>query len=507
MSAMAPELDSVRSARLLVVEDNHTLRRGIARALADVFGSVDEEATGAGALARFGDPTQPAYDVIVTDLRLPGATGLDVLSAARQREQRTAVILMTAYGTIDTAVEAMKRGAFDFVQKPFELEQLEVRVAKALEHGSLLREVRRLREERAARFGSEQIIGCSAALETALAMARKVAPSRSTVLVTGETGTGKELVAGMIHGLSPRADGPFVKVNCAALPETLLESELFGHERGAFTGADRLRIGRFEQAHGGTLFLDEVGDMAAATQSKLLRVLQDREFFRLGGNKAICSDVRIVAATNQDLEREIQAGRFREDLFFRLNVIRIQMPPLRDRPEDTEQLARHFAVEFAAELGRPARVLSDAAVARLRAHRWPGNVRELRNVLERALLLADGECIDAADIDLPEAPTHAGSALRIDLPAEGLSLRSVERDLVLSALRKSGFVQKDAAALLGVSRRKLNYMIQRMGITHPSWRRNRAEPCRGPGGGLWGAEPESFEDDETKDVEEGAPIG
>ncbi len=507
MSAALPELDSVRSARLLVVEDNDTLRRGIARALADGFGSVDEEATGAGALARFGDPAQPSYDVIVTDLRLPGATGLDVLSAARRRDERTSVILMTAYGTIDTAVEAMKRGAFDFVQKPFELEQLEVRVAKALEHGSLLRELRRLREERAARFGSEQIVGCSPALQAALAMARKVAPSRSTVLVTGETGTGKELLAGMIHGLSPRADGPFIKVNCAALPETLLESELFGHERGAFTGAERSRIGRFEQAHGGTLFLDEVGDMASATQSKLLRVLQDREFFRLGGNKAIRADVRIVAATNQDLEREIQAGRFREDLFFRLNVIRIQMPPLRERPEDAELLARHFALEFAAELGRPPRALSDGAVARLRAHRWPGNVRELRNVLERALLLADGECIEAGDIDLPEALAPAAAGLRIDMPPAGLSLRAVERDLVLTALGKANFVQKDAAALLGVSRRKLNYMIQRMGITHPSWRRNRAEPRAGLAGGLWGTEPEAFEEGETPDVEEDAPIG
>ena len=507
MSAAPSDFDAIRFARLLVVEDNDTLRRGIARALADGFGSVDEEATGAGALARFGDPTQPTYDVVVTDLRLPGATGLDVLSAARQRDERTSVILMTAYGTIDTAVEAMKRGAFDFVQKPFELEQLEVRVAKALEHGSLLREVRRLREERAERFGTGQIVGCSPALDAALAMVRKVAPTRSTVLVTGETGTGKELLAGMIHGLSPRADGPFIKVNCAALPETLLESELFGHERGAFTGAERSRIGRFEQAHGGTLFLDEVGDMASATQSKLLRVLQDCEFFRLGGNKAIRADVRIVAATNQDLEREIQAGRFREDLFFRLNVIRIQMPPLRERPEDTELLARHFAVEFAAELGRSPRALSDGAIARLRAHRWPGNVRELRNVLERALLLADGECIEASDIDLPEAPLPAHAGLRIDMPATGLSLRDVERDLVLAALRKANFVQKEAAALLGVSRRKLNYMIQRMGITHASWRRNRAEPRAGAGGGLWGADSEPFEDEETPDVEEDASIG
>jgi two-component system response regulator HydG len=466
---------TARGARILVVEDNDTLRRGIARALAEGFGAVDEEETGSGALARLRDPVHPVYDVIVTDLRLPGCGGLEVLEAARTRDERTAVLLMTAYGTIETAVDAMRRGAFDFVQKPFELEQLEIRVGRALEHGRLLGEVSRLRAERAARFSPENIIGRSAALEAALSMARRVAPSRSTVLVTGETGTGKELVAGLIHGLSPRSDGPFVKVNCAALPETLLESELFGHERGAFTGADRTRIGRFEQAHGGTLFLDEIGDMAAATQAKLLRVLQDREFFRLGGTKAIRCDVRIVAATNQDLAREIRAGRFREDLYFRLNVIRIHLPPLRERPDDAELLASHFAEGFSGELARPARVLAPGALDRIRAHPWPGNVRELRNVIERAVLLADGERIEAEDIDLPAAPTPSGDGLRLEIPPQGISLRVMERELVLAALRRSGFVQKDAAGLLGVSRRKLNYMIQRMGITHPSWRRNRAD--------------------------------
>jgi DNA-binding NtrC family response regulator len=499
---------SWRGARLLVVEDNETLRRGIARALADGFATVDQEATGNDALVRLRDPAQAPYDVIVTDLRLPGASGLEILEAARRREGRSAVILMTAYGTIDTAVEAMKRGAFDFVQKPFALEQLEARVAKALEHGHLVREVTRLRAERAVRFAPDNIVGSSAALAQAVALARRVAPSRSTVLVTGETGTGKELVAGLVHGLSPRADGPFVKVNCAALPETLLESELFGHERGAFTGAERTRVGRFEQAHGGTLFLDEIGDMAAATQAKLLRVLQDREFFRLGGTRAIRSDVRIVAATNQDLEKGMRAGRFREDLFFRLNVIRVDMPPLRDRREDTEELARHFAAEFARELGRPLRALSPGALARLCAHPWPGNVRELRNVVERAVLLADGERIEADDIDLPAPPAPTGSGVRLEIPPQGISLRVVERELVLAALRRAGFVQKDAAALLGVSRRKLNYMVQRMRITHPSWRRNRSGPevegdfeAAPPP-----AEPPS-EDDRAEDVEEDPAVG
>ena len=482
-----------RSTRFLVVEDNDTLRRGIARALADGFGVADEEAAGDTAVARLRDPAIASYDVIVTDLRLPGAGGLEVLEAARIRDARSAVILMTAYGTIEAAVEAMRRGAFDFLQKPFDLEQLEVRVAKALEHGRLLREVTHLRAERAARFAPENIVGSSPALQSAVELARRVASSRSTALVTGETGTGKELVAGLIHGLSARADGPFVKMNCAALPETLLESELFGHERGAFTGADRIRIGRFEQANGGTLFLDEIGDMATSTQAKLLRVLQDREFTRLGGSRPLRADVRIVAATNRELEREMRAGRFREDLFYRLNVIRIAMPALRERPDDVEELAAHFALHFAREMGRPDRRLSPAAVARLRAHTWPGNVRELRNVIERAVLLADGERIEASDVDVCEAPellqgpTEPGAAA-------GLTMRAVERSLVLSALARAGFVQKDAAQLLGVSRRKLNYMVQRMGITHPSWRRNRA-PDAAPVGASEG--PDAVEDERS----------
>jgi DNA-binding NtrC family response regulator len=459
------------ACRFLIVEDNDTLRRGIARALADSFGAVDEAANGDDAVAKLRDPSAPPIDVVVTDLRLPGAGGLEVLEAARARDERTAVILMTAYGTIDAAVEAMRRGAFDFVQKPFDLEQLEVRVGKALEHGRLVREVKELRAERAQRFAPENVVGTSPALRAAVDLAGRVADSRSTVLITGETGTGKEVIAGLIHGLSSRAEGPFVKMNCAALPETLLESELFGHEKGAFTGADRTRIGRFEQSNGGTLFLDEIGDMAPATQAKLLRVLQDKEFTRVGGTRPLRADVRIVAATHRELEVEIQAGRFRDDLFFRLNVIRIAMPPLRERPDDVEALAVHFAAQFADELGRPERRLSAAAVARLRAHRWPGNVRELRNVIERAVLLADGARIEPADVEVSELPEAAPAE-----PADrGLSMRDAERALVLSALRRSGFVQKDAAVLLGVSRRKLNYMVQRMGIRHPSWRRNRPD--------------------------------
>ncbi|MCX5738666.1 MAG: sigma-54 dependent transcriptional regulator, partial [Proteobacteria bacterium] len=384
-----------------------------------------------------------------------------VLEAARARDERSAVILMTAYGTIESAVEAMRRGAFDFLQKPFDLEQLEVRVAKALEHGRLLREVTHLRAERVARYAPANIVGTSPALQNALGLVRKVASSRATALVTGETGTGKELVAGMIHGLSARADGPFIKVYCAALPETLLESELFGHERGAFTGADRIRIGRFEQAHGGTLFLDEVGDMAPSTQAKLLRVLQDREFTRLGGSRPLRVDVRIVAATNRDLEREMHAGRFREDLFYRLNVLRVEVPPLRERREDIPLLVDHFLALFRDALAKPVRGIHDDALQRLCAYRWPGNVRELENVIERAMILARGDQLSLRELPANVVHLEPGEA---DVAPGDLSLRKARRaaesEMIRRALRETGGNRTHAAKLLGISHRALLYKVK-----------------------------------------------
>jgi len=474
-------VSSADRARILVVEDNDTLRRGVARALRESWSDVDEASAGGDAIERIRDGCVESYDVIVSDLRLPGSDGVAVLRAARERDPRTSVVLMTAYGSIETAVEAMRLGAFDFVQKPLDLEQLELRVARALEHRRLLHEVNVLRAEQAGRSASDEIIGDSAALRDAADLARRVAPTRSTVLVTGETGTGKELIAALIHRASMRAEGPLVKVNCAALPETLLESELFGHERGAFTGADARRIGRFEEASGGTLFLDEIGDMSPTTQAKLLRVLQEQEFHRLGGTRVLRTDARIVSATNQPLEDSVASGDFREDLFFRLNVIRIHLPPLRERCEDLMALAHHFLQRFAKELDRPIRGFTEEALARLRGHHWPGNVRELHNTIERSVLLADGPRIGADDLSLSNAPVgREPGAWTPDLPPDGVSLADVERLLVLAALRRSGYVQKDAARLLQVSRRKLNYMIQRMGITHPGWRRNRGgEPKRG----------------------------
>ncbi len=474
MSATLRPEAAAAGPRLLVVEDNDGLRRAMVRALAGPFACVDAEARGDRAVARLQETTEASYDVVVTDLRLPGASGLEVLEAVRQRDERTAVLLLTAFGSIETAVEAMRLGAFDFAQKPVALEELEIRVGKALDHAGLLRRVASLEAERASRRSELAIVGNSPALRTALDLAARVAPTRATVLVTGETGTGKELVAGLVHERSSRAGGPFVKVNCAALPETLLESELFGHERGAFTSADRERIGRFEQADGGTLFLDEVGDMSAATQAKLLRVLQEQEFHRLGGTRTIRTDVRIVAATNLDLPEAIREGRFREDLYFRLNVIGIALPPLRDRVDDVLALAHHFLDAFGRELGRARDGFRPDALARIRAHDWPGNVRELRNVIERAVLMSSGPWIEAGDVVLAGTPGDEGRwAPR--LPAEGLALEEVERAVVLEVLARADYVQKDAARLLGISRRKLNYMVGRMGITHERWRRNRAE--------------------------------
>jgi DNA-binding NtrC family response regulator len=460
------------AARILLAEDNEILRRAMALALGESGHAVDAVASGDAALARLRDATAEPFDVVITDLRLPRADGLAVLRAARERSPRPAVLIVTAFGSVDAAVEAMRQGAFDFLQKPIDLEHLERQVTAAVEH------VRAADSPAPRRTAPVAIVGESAALRAAMELVRRVAPTRATVLLTGETGTGKELVAGLIHSLSPRAERPFVKVNCAALPETLLESELFGHERGAFTGADRARVGRFEQADGGTLFLDEVGDMSPATQAKLLRVLQEQEFHRLGGTHTLRTDVRIVAATNQDLPAAVAAGRFREDLFFRLHVIAIDLPPLREREGDVVPLAMHLLAEAAGELGRTALRFAPEALEKLCAHPWPGNVRELRNAVERAALMAEGEVIGADGLALSPAETAGGVG-----PEVGeATLAGLERAAVLAALRRAGFVQKDAARRLGVSRRKLNYMIRKLGITHASWRRNSGAP-RGDGGG------------------------
>src|SRR4026209_254669 len=393
--------------RILVVDDHDSLRKGLVRALANAGHDVEEAPNGTVAIERLQDSQ---FDVVLTDLRMGGADGMDVLRTTRSIQPSSAVILMTAFGSIHTAVEAMKIGAFDFVQKPFEIEEMELKIDKAIELRHLKYQVEYLRHEQQDIYDFDHIVGASGALQSVLAIVKKVARSNSTVLVRGETGTGKELIAGAIHHNSNRSNRAFVKVNCAALQENLLESELFGHEKGAFPSADKQRIGRFEQADGGTLFLDEVGDMSPSTQAKILRVLQEHEFERLGGTRTVRVDVRIIAATNRDLSAMGAAGHFREDLYYRLNVVSVETPPLRERKEEILPLAMHFIRRFGSELKKRLHRLDNDAQKLLVRHNWPGHIRELENAIERAALLAEAAMITSSDLRLGAfAPAGSGS--------------------------------------------------------------------------------------------------
>ncbi len=479
--------------RLLIVEDNSGLRSGIARALRDSGHEVAEAADGETALLRLNDGS---YDLVLTDIRMGEVSGLDVLRAARRASEDALVVLMTAYGTVAGAVDAMREGAYDFIQKPFDLPEIELKIKRALEHRRLDLQMRTLREEQQARY-VDRLVAPGPALQRLIGVVEKVANSTATVLITGETGTGKEMIAGALHYGSVRAKQPFIKVNCAAIPDSLLESELFGHEKGAFTGADRQRIGRFEQADRGTIFLDEIGDMSQDTQAKLLRVLQQREFERLGGTRTIKVDVRIVAATNRDLLALVRSGAFREDLYYRVNVVTLRVPPLRERPEDIVPLATHFLERYGEEFKKHVKRLRLDAQVILERHAWPGNVRELENAMERVSLLVDGDEVTAADLAgvlgepqgsptllgryVPRVPSRTGSAggattaTVADPPVatDSLRLDELERRAVLCALEQAGWVQKDAAVLLGISLRALNYRIKALGIRHERWRRNR----------------------------------
>jgi len=459
--------------RILVADDHDSLRRGIVRALTDAGHEVEEAPNGTAALEKLHEGP---FDVVLTDLKMGGSDGMDVLRTAKTLNASTAVILMTAFGSITTAVEAMKHGAFDYVQKPFEIEEMEVKIEKAIEHRRLRHEIDYLRHTQQDIYDFEKIVGASGALQQVLAIVRKVAKSNSTVLIRGETGTGKELIAGAIHHNSLRAARNFVKVNCAALQENLLESELFGHEKGAFTSADKQRIGRFEQADGGTLFLDEIGDMSANTQAKILRVLQEHEFERLGGTRTLRVDVRVITATNRNLPAMVAAGQFREDLFYRLNVVTIDMPGLRDRKDDIPALANFFIKRFAGELKKKLDGLEPDAQKLLMRYNWPGNIRELENAIERAVLLTEGRQISMADLRLGElTTTPAGDASPVvRIPPTGIALEEIERQALVEALKMSNWVQKDAAELLAISPRVMNYKIKTLGIQYPRGRRPMA---------------------------------
>ncbi len=452
--------------RILVADDHDALRRGLALGLTAAGHEVEEASNGNAAIEKLH---AGYFDVVVSDLKMGGSTGLEVLKTTKALHPTTSVILMTAFGSVSTAVEAMKHAAFDYVQKPFEIEEMEVKVEKALELKRLKNELDYLRHEQQSSYDFERIVGRSEPLEKVLGVVRKVAKSNATVLIRGETGTGKELIAGAIHHNSLRAARNFVKVNCAALQENLLESELFGHEKGAFTGADRQRIGRFEQADGGSLFLDEIGDMSGSTQAKILRVLQEHEFERLGGTRTIKVDVRLIAATNRDLPSMVASGQFREDLYYRLNVVTIEMPALRERKEDILPLAGWFVRRFSGELKKRLDGLEPEAQKMLSRYNWPGNIRELENAIERAALLTEGPLIRADDLRLGD---HGNTTSRepwssVKIPSKGIPLEEIERQAITEALKMSNWVQKDAAELLAISPRVMNYKIKTLNIELP----------------------------------------
>src|SRR5215467_9451174 len=395
--------------RILVADDEEKLRRVIELQLSTAGFDVDKAASAEEALKLVD-----RADLILTDLKLPGMNGLELLAAIRRQNTHSPVIVMTAFGTIEVAVEAMKKGAADFLLKPFSLDHLMAVIQKALEVRALRDENRQLREELGKRYQFDNIIGRSRAMQEIFATIERVAPTRSTVLLAGESGVGKDLIARAIHFHSPRRDRPFVKINCTALPENLMESELFGYEKGAFTGANASKPGKFEQADTGTVFLDEIGDVPGSVQVKLLRILQEREFERLGSNKTRHIDVRVLAATNVDLRAALEQGTFREDLYYRLNVLPINIPPLRERKEDIPFLVDHFVKKLKKDLGTPVQSISDAAVQRLLEYHWPGNVRELENVIERSMVLATGPVLEAGDIKIDLAPKS-----RVVAPAGG----------------------------------------------------------------------------------------
>ena len=468
-------------ARILVADDHDAVRDGMVLSLTRLGHEVQGVKGGAEAIAAYRK--RPA-DVVVTDLRMVPVDGIEVVRRLREADPEATVVVVSAHGTIASAVDAMREGAIDFIEKPFPPEVLRARVEKAIE---IARERRGARTARARAEALEEdlgrehdphgLIGASDPMRRVLDQVRKVAPTDATVLVLGESGTGKELVARAVHDGSARREKPFVSVSCAAIPEGLLESELFGHEKGSFTGAVRRKLGRFELAHEGTLFLDEVGELPPSVQVKLLRVLQERRFERVGGEETVEVDVRLVSATNRDLAAMVKEGRFREDLYYRLDVVPIRLPPLRERPGDVEELARHFLARAAPRLGRAVKGFSPEALELLRRHRWPGNVRELENVIEQALVFAEGELVTPAELPqalrrAPALEAVAGLA-GVTLPAPAAdrslteTLEDIERQLILAAYEKAKGVKAETARLLGIKPSALYYKLEKYGIVKP----------------------------------------
>ena len=455
----------------LIVDQDHTRSTDICSFFRSIGHSLYEAPDYQSAMSQL---EQRDWDVVVSSVAIAGGTIHDLIQAVKRKNPDTAVIVHADLETTQEGLKAVQEGAFSIVQNPFSIPELSFQIKRALEKKGqksapstllgLYRDV----------YQPYNFIGESAEIRKVFRIVNRVAKTDSSVIITGETGTGKELVAGAVHYNSSRADGHFVRVNCAALPEQLLESELFGYEKGAFTGADRVRIGRFEHASGGTIFLDEVADMSLFTQAKVLRVIQEKEFERLGSNETVKTDVRIISATNKDLMDLMRRSLFREDLYYRLNVVTIRLPPLRERDGDIALLIQFFLKKYSAEMNKKIRGIEPGAMKVLTAYHWPGNIRELENALERAVLMAEGDSITTEDLNLFFAGEGAEkSDERIRLPAAGIRLEDAERELIEQALERCKWVQKDAARLLGVSSRALNYKIKSFGITHPGWKQNK----------------------------------
>jgi DNA-binding NtrC family response regulator len=406
---------------------------------------------------------QERIDLVLTDHKLPGMTGLEFLQAAKRVNAAVPFVVMTAYGSVETAVDAMKAGASDYVLKPFSLAEISVVIRKELDASRLREENRSLREALGQRYSYQNIVARSAKMQEVLALVERIAPTNSTVLLGGESGVGKDLIARAIHENSRRASGPFIKINSTAIPETLLESELFGYEKGAFTGANASKPGKFELADKGTIFLDEIGDVPPAIQAKLLRVLQEREFERLGGTKTHKVDVRLVAATNRNLRAALEQGTFREDLYYRLNVVPIDIPPLREHKEDIPDLVDHFIARFAGESAKQISGITPAAMQLLTDFHWPGNVRELENIIERGVALANGAVLDVADIHLDVARPEKSAGASAFLP-QGMTLEQWEDEMIREALRRANGNKSQAARLLGLSRNALRYRLSKLGV-------------------------------------------
>ena len=469
--------------RILIVDDDASMRYSLVRMLEGRGLGVVAAKNGAEALSLF---FAEKPELVVMDIKMPGQSGLEVLKQFKERDPKALVILMTAFGTTETAIEAMKSGAFDYILKPFDIPKMKSLVERALEVSRMMKKAVSLPDQKDGGTAAESIVGSSPAMQEIYKMIGQVAPTEVTVLLRGESGTGKEMVARAVYHHSQRADRPFLPVNCAAIPETLLESELFGHEKGAFTGALTRRIGRFEQGQGGTLFLDEIGDMTPATQAKILRVLQERRFERLGGSESIAVDVRLIAATNKDLEKGMREGNFRQDLYYRLKVVSLTLPPLRERKEDIPELVRYFILRFWADINPQVREISAKALERLVRHSWPGNVRELENAMKRAMVVAKGNTLLPEDFSFEGAGLEGGPAGDLGDFEKGLEammepvfkvlaersrespeadlMSSLEKILIKRALQETRGNQVQAALLLGMSRNTLRSKIERYRI-------------------------------------------